>query len=867
MIFVNCTFTGETADCYLHDNSTVMACTFSGGPCMKVEGNDITLENNTGTWNEDAGISGGSGCTGLVIRDNSIVSGCINVSAVSVLENNTFEAPVNVYCYSSPDNVIRNNEITNADGTIRLSGQVNTNYVSGCGNVELGYDCEGTIILNNFIDCADIRLYPATYNTSSPVTYTYRSIEYTGYLGNYYSTFDGEDNNIDGVCEDAFVSSCGGSDTYPLVGPWIADGNNIETPGLTTCITPADSLQETIYAAESGDTIMMAPGTYNVSLVDGSVDLYINKSDLTFIAADGGEVIISPEDGDSEPTIWPGKADANDAIGCDASGITFNGITFEPFYIAQYDLSSYPPNADFSEMSFIGCTFTGSKSYYYLRTSSSVVNCTFNGGPKIYILGDDSRFEGNTGDCKGYGGFYVQSSGLIVRNNSIASVDVNGVGSVLLENNVFEAPSYFQLTNYDNIFCNNEFINGSSTIKLHGNVFMNNFTNYYSVNLRSNDNTNIYLNNLIDCTRIKLYSTGTYNTSSPVSYTYAGQEYTGYLGNYYSSYTGTDSNGDGVGDESISFGSGTDSYPLMGAWNADDNEIEVVAPEAEFSADVTSGDAPLTVNFSDASTDAENWSWDLDGDGVEDSNETNPQFTYAEAGTYNVTLTVSNSAGSDTETKVGYITCIQPLPVLSFAPVGASVSENHYTDIDITVSSLPDGLSGYNFTVSIADPGVAEIVGISYPSWANLTENSSLPGSSVYLKTLDGNSQLEAGAEDVVLATITVYGKEMGSTNLTLDIHRLDDDTGSEIEAELAVGTLEVTMTAIPGQTNSPQDLDGDGFYEDMTGDGSFSFVDVEVFFHQMDWIEDNLPVGDFDLNSNGRIDFDDIVDMFQMLA
>jgi PKD repeat protein len=52
-----------------------------------------------------------------------------------------------------------------------------------------------------------------------------------------------------------------------------------------------------------------------------------------------------------------------------------------------------------------------------------------------------------------------------------------------------------------------------------------------------------------------------------------------------------------------------------------------------------------------------------------------------------------------------------------------------------------------------------------------------------------------------------------------------------------------------------------------MTGDGSFSFVDVEVFFHQMDWIEDNLPVGDFDLNSNGRIDFDDIVDMFQMLA
>jgi PKD repeat protein len=205
--------------------------------------------------------------------------------------------------------------------------------------------------------------------------------------------------------------------------------------------------------------------------------------------------------------------------------------------------------------------------------------------------------------------------------------------------------------------------------------------------------------------------------------------------------------------------------------------------------------------------------------------------------------------------------------VLSFAPDNVSVAENHYTEINITVSSLPEGLSGYNFTVAIDDPAVAEIVDIKYPAWANLTENSSLPGSSVYLKTADITSQVGAGEENIVLATITVSGNEMGSASLTLDVHRFDDDNGSEIEAELAAGTLEVTMVAIPGQTASPQDLDGDGFYEDLTGDGSFSFVDVEVFFHQMDWIEDNLLIEDFDLNGNGRIDFDDIVDMFQMLA
>jgi PKD repeat protein len=204
--------------------------------------------------------------------------------------------------------------------------------------------------------------------------------------------------------------------------------------------------------------------------------------------------------------------------------------------------------------------------------------------------------------------------------------------------------------------------------------------------------------------------------------------------------------------------------------------------------------------------------------------------------------------------------------VLSFAPGDVSVAENHYMEINITVSSLPEGLSGYNFTVTIDNPAVAEIVDIRYPAWANLTENSSLPGSSVYLKTADITSQVGAGEENIVLATITVSGNEMGSASLTLDVHRFDDDNGSEIEAGLSTGTLEVTMVAIPGQTASPQDLDGDGLYEDLTGDGELNFNDVVLYFEEIDWIEDNLPVEFFDFNGNDRIDFDDIVVLFNMV-
>jgi PKD repeat protein len=205
-----------------------------------------------------------------------------------------------------------------------------------------------------------------------------------------------------------------------------------------------------------------------------------------------------------------------------------------------------------------------------------------------------------------------------------------------------------------------------------------------------------------------------------------------------------------------------------------------------------------------------------------------------------------------------------PIPVLSFAPGDASVIENDYTEINITVSSLPEGLAGYDLTVDIDDPAIAEIVDVRYPDWVTITENSTLPGSSIYIKVVDCNSIVQGGAEDVVLATIRVAGKELGTTNVILGINRLDDDNGEEIDAILEVGTLEVGMTPVPGQENSPQDLDGDGICEDLSGDGSLSFVDVELFFHHMDWIEDNLPVANFDFNGNGRIDFDDIVDLFE---
>ena len=69
-----------------------------------------------------------------------------------------------------------------------------------------------------------------------------------------------------------------------------------------------------------------------------------------------------------------------------------------------------------------------------------------------------------------------------------------------------------------------------------------------------------------------------------------------------------------------------------------------MAPTASFNANPTSGDAPLSVQFTDTSIDPDgtvaSWNWDF-GDGGT-STAQNPGHTYKSAGTYTVTLTVTD---------------------------------------------------------------------------------------------------------------------------------------------------------------------------------------------------------------------------------
>ncbi len=94
--------------------------------------------------------------------------------------------------------------------------------------------------------------------------------------------------------------------------------------------------------------------------------------------------------------------------------------------------------------------------------------------------------------------------------------------------------------------------------------------------------------------------------------------------------------------------------------------VQESGPTADFTTNVTAGVLPTTVQFTDQSTGATSWMWDFNNDGNIDSTLQNPVFTYTQAGIFTVSLTVSNSGGSDTAIKTGLITISQTGPTADF---------------------------------------------------------------------------------------------------------------------------------------------------------------------------------------------------------
>ena len=122
--------------------------------------------------------------------------------------------------------------------------------------------------------------------------------------------------------------------------------------------------------------------------------------------------------------------------------------------------------------------------------------------------------------------------------------------------------------------------------------------------------------------------------------------------------------------------------------------VKEAPPVAGFSGIPISGNVPLTVAFTDKSTGIiTSFKWNF-GDGAT-STDKNPLHKYTVSGRYTVTLTVSNSAGSNTMTKQNYITADKALAPTGFSgkpTSGTAPLTVSFTDLS---SNNPNGWAWY----------------------------------------------------------------------------------------------------------------------------------------------------------------------------
>ena len=116
------------------------------------------------------------------------------------------------------------------------------------------------------------------------------------------------------------------------------------------------------------------------------------------------------------------------------------------------------------------------------------------------------------------------------------------------------------------------------------------------------------------------------------------------------------------------------------------------APVANFTASTTQITSGKSVTFSDASNNnPASWAWTFEGGTPASSGLQNPIVTYPSSGIFNVTLTVTNNDGSNTSTKLDYITVKDPvlLPAANFSASKTTISEGEAVTFSDLSSNNP----------------------------------------------------------------------------------------------------------------------------------------------------------------------------------
>ncbi|HRG59548.1 MAG TPA: PKD domain-containing protein, partial [Bacteroidia bacterium] len=152
----------------------------------------------------------------------------------------------------------------------------------------------------------------------------------------------------------------------------------------------------------------------------------------------------------------------------------------------------------------------------------------------------------------------------------------------------------------------------------------------------------------------------------------------------------------------ISYPVGTSSYLGL---NTNNCASSALVPVANFTANTFTINAGQSVNFTDLSTNTPtSWSWVFTGGTPASSTVQNPtNIVYNTPGCYQVTLTATNSAGSNTSTQTCYINVTNPViaPVANFTASSVNITSGQSVNFTDLSTNNP---TSWNWTFAGAAP-------------------------------------------------------------------------------------------------------------------------------------------------------------------
>lgn len=286
-----------------------------------------------------------------------------------------------------------------------------------------------------------------------------------------------------------------------------------------------------------------------------------------------------------------------------------------------------------------------------------------------------------------------------------------------------------------------------------------------------------------------------------------------------------------------------------------------IVPVANFSASATSITQSNTVNFTDTSTVAPggqaitSWTWSFAGGTPTSSNTQNPSVVYNQTGSYNVSLTVANPSGSDTETKTNYITVVSSSGYVTSGlqqyidPFRSTRSGNTISDLSVNAynatafDGLVTGSEGWILNVNASEGNAPYLTlgfdnqnwgsGLSWEVWFRTDDTSydsevalmanieSLTTTGIGNKIYVSNSSFNVRAvtQGNGPSTVTVNTGDLSIGDWHHFIHTINDGDGPNP----ATSKIYVDGTLI---TSSSADIDNISSNQSIKAGGSYPFVE-----------------------------------------